>query len=163
MDDFELQSRNNSVKEILIKVEEYIRYGKGHIEFTLYQKLDFIGHTGIALLFNQRPYYTLDFAPSLAYLNVNGNSILACNQSFQNAGAVFLNDVPSKVSVNYYKQDKSRLLETLIKVNLGAHDIREKVIIAINNLLRQGSPNFFEGGPDNKETISSRAGQIIQS
>ena len=29
--------------------------------------------------------------------------------------------------------------------------------------LHQGSPNFFEGGPDNKETISSRAGQIIQS
>ena len=27
--------------------------------------------------------------------------------------------------------------------------------------LRQGSPNFFEGGPDNNETISLRAGQII--
>ena len=27
----------------------------------------------------------------------------------------------------------------------------------------QGFPNFVEGGPDNNETISLRAGQIIQS
>ena len=31
------------------------------------------------------------------------------------------------------------------------------------HVLEQGSPNFFEGGPDNKETISSRAGQIIRA
>ena len=31
------------------------------------------------------------------------------------------------------------------------------------SFLEQGSPNFFEGGPDNNETISLGAGQIIQS
>ena len=33
----------------------------------------------------------------------------------------------------------------------------------LSNRVQQGSPNFFEGGPDNNETISLRAGQIIQS
>ena len=41
--------------------------------------------------------------------------------------------------------------------------LRRAIIKIIYYPLSQGSPNFFEGGPDNNETISLRAGQIIQS